>query len=90
MTMTMTAPAMKTSPVPSYCRRIGAAALLVAMADFLFYGQPAGISVFLFGTVLAGAVVAMHPAALSNSRVWRKPMALFAALLPLIENFSPL
>ena len=90
MTMTMTAPAMKTSPVPSYCRRIGAAALLVAMADFLFYGQPAGISVFLFGTVLAGAVVAMHPAALSNSRVWRKPMALFAALLPLIENVSPL
>jgi hypothetical protein len=75
---------------PSYCRRIGAAALLVVLADFLFYGQPAGISVFLFGIVLAGAVVAMHPAALSSGRVWLKPAALFAALLPLVENVSPL
>ncbi|KUM23720.1 hypothetical protein AU467_07645 [Mesorhizobium loti] len=74
----------------SYCRRIGAGVLLVALADFLFYGQPAGITVFLFGIVLAGAVVAMHPAALSDGRVWLRPLALFAGLLPLIENVSPL
>ena len=88
MTMiTATPPALLT---PSYCRRVGAAALLVVLADFLFYGQPAGITVFLFAIVLAGAVVAMHPAALSDSRVWLKPLALFAALLPLVENVSPL
>ncbi|WP_296738429.1 DUF4173 domain-containing protein [Mesorhizobium sp.] len=75
---------------PSYCRRIGAAALLVVLADFLFYGQPAGISVFLFAIVLAGAVVATHPAALSNGRVWLRPVALFVALLPLVENVNPL
>lgn len=78
------------SLAPSYCRRIGAAALLVVLADFLFYGQPAGISVFLFAIVLAGAVVATHPAALSNGRVWLRPVALFVALLPLVENVSPL
>jgi hypothetical protein len=32
----------------------------------------------------------VHPAALSSSRVWLKPLALFAALLPLVENVSPL
>ncbi|WP_348631738.1 DUF4173 domain-containing protein [Mesorhizobium sp. M1D.F.Ca.ET.234.01.1.1] len=89
-TMTMPAPTMKRSLAPSYCRRIGAGILLVALADFLFYGQPAGITVFLFGIVLAGAVVAVHPAALSDGRVWLRPLALFAALLPLIENVSPL
>lgn len=88
--MTMTESAMKAALTPSYCRRIGAGILLVALADFLFYGQPAGITVFLFGIVLAGAVVAMHPAALSDGRVWLRPLALFAALLPLIENVSPL
>lgn len=89
-TMTMTVPAMKTSPVPSYCRRVGAAVALVALADFLFYGQPAGITVFIFAIVLAAAVVAMHPTALNDVRVWLKPAALFAALLPLVENVSPL
>ncbi|MDX8494594.1 DUF4173 domain-containing protein [Mesorhizobium sp. VK22B] len=78
------------SLTPSYCRRVGAGILLVALADFLFYGQPAGITVFLFGMVLSGAVVAMHPAALSDGRVWLRPLALFAALLPLVENVSPL
>ncbi|RWA63316.1 DUF4173 domain-containing protein [Mesorhizobium sp.] len=78
------------SLTPSYCRRVGAAVLLVALADFLFYGQPAGITVFLFAIVLAAAVIAMHPAALSDGRVWLRPLALFAALLPLVENVSPL
>ncbi|MGX8011155.1 DUF4153 domain-containing protein [Mesorhizobium sp. ORM8.1] len=81
---------MNISLTPSYCRRISASVLLVALADFLFYGQPVGITVFIFAVVLAAAVVAMHPAALSNARVWFKPLALFAALLPLVDNVSPL
>jgi len=75
---------------PSYCSRFGVAVLLVALADFLFYGQPAGITVFLFALLIAAAVVAVHPAAFSDGRVWLKPAALFVALLPLAENVSAL
>ncbi|CCV04344.1 conserved membrane hypothetical protein [Mesorhizobium metallidurans STM 2683] len=75
---------------PSYCSRFGVAVVLAALADFLFYGQPAGINFFLFAILIAGAVVAVHPSALSDIRVWLKPAALLAALLPLIENVSVL
>ncbi|MFD1982090.1 DUF4173 domain-containing protein [Mesorhizobium newzealandense] len=75
---------------PSYCTRFGVAALLVALADFLFYGQPAGITVFLFAVLIAAAVVAVHPAAFSDGRLWIKPAALLVALLPLAENVSAL
>ena len=89
-TMTLPVPTLKASFTPSYCRRVGAGALLAALADFLFYGQPVGITVFIFAVLLAAAVVAMHPAALSNGRVWLKPVAQYAAHLPLVENVSPL
>ena len=75
---------------PSYCSRFGVAVLLVALADFLFYGQPVGITVFLFAILIAAAVVAVHPAAFSDGRVWIKPAALLVALLPLTENVSAL
>lgn len=75
---------------PSYCSRFGVAVLLVVMADFLFYGQPAGITIFLFAILVAAAVVAVHPAAFSDIRVWLKPAALLVALLPLAENVSAL
>ncbi|PDQ19489.1 hypothetical protein CN311_19265 [Mesorhizobium sanjuanii] len=73
---------------PSYCSRFGVAVLLAALADFLFYGQPAGINFFLFAMLIAGAVVAVHPSAFSDVRVWLKPTALLVALLPLAENVS--
>ncbi|TJV38273.1 MAG: DUF4173 domain-containing protein [Mesorhizobium sp.] len=75
---------------PSYCSRFGIALLLVVLADFLFYGQPVGITVLLFAILIAAAVVAVHPAAFSDSRVWLKPAALLVALLPLAENASAL
>ncbi|BCG77421.1 DUF4153 domain-containing protein [Mesorhizobium sp. 113-3-3] len=75
---------------PGYCSRFGVAVLLVVLADFLFYGQPADITVFLFAILIAAAVVAVHPAAFSDIRVWLKPAALLVALLPLAENVSPL
>lgn len=78
------------SAAPSYCARFGVAVLLVAQADFLFYGQPAGITVFLFAILIAAAVVALHPAAFSDGRLWIKPTALLVALLPLAENVSTL
>ncbi|CCV10558.1 DUF4173 domain-containing protein [Mesorhizobium sp. STM 4661] len=75
---------------PSYCSRFGVAVLLAALADFLFHGQPAGINFFLFAILIAGAIVAVHPSALSDIRVWLKPAALLVGLLPLIENVSAL
>ncbi|SDA51986.1 DUF4173 domain-containing protein [Mesorhizobium qingshengii] len=75
---------------PSYCSRFGVAVLLAALADFLFYGQPVGITVFLFAILIAAAVVAMHPAAFNDGRLWIKPAALLVALLPLTENVSAL
>ncbi|TGV52749.1 DUF4173 domain-containing protein [bacterium M00.F.Ca.ET.141.01.1.1] len=75
---------------PSYCSRFGVALLLVAIADFLFYGQPAGITVLLFAILIAAAVVAVHPAAFNDGKVWLKSAALLVALLPLAETASPL
>ncbi|TIT25417.1 MAG: DUF4173 domain-containing protein, partial [Mesorhizobium sp.] len=62
------------------------------LADFFFYGQPAGITWFLFGIALAAAVAALNPLSLaSNDRwLWIRPAALLCALLPLVENVSPL
>ncbi|MER8518473.1 DUF4173 domain-containing protein [Mesorhizobium sp. M0644] len=79
------------SAAPSYCSRFGVAVLLVALADFFFYGQPAGITLFLFGVAIAAASMALHPLDVFNDgRFWFKPVALFMALLPLVENVSAL
>lgn len=75
---------------PSYCARFGVAVLLAAQADFFFYGQPVGITLFLFGTTLAAAVAALHPSALSARGLWLGLAALLVGLLPLIENVSAL
>lgn len=74
---------------PSYCARFGVAVLLAVLADFFFYGQPVGITFFLFGVTLAAAA-APRPSALSTGRAWFKPVALLVGLLPLIENVSAL
>ncbi|MER9893186.1 DUF4173 domain-containing protein [Mesorhizobium sp. M0119] len=79
------------SAAPSYCSRFGVAVLLVALADFFFYGQPAGITLFLFGVAIAAASMALHPLGIFNDgRFWFKLVALFMALLPLVENVSVL
>lgn len=75
---------------PSYCARFGVAVLLAALADFFFYGQPVGITLFLFGITLAAAAAAIQPSALSVRGLWLGFAALLAGLLPLIENVSAL
>ncbi|MER9018446.1 DUF4173 domain-containing protein [Mesorhizobium sp. M0898] len=76
---------------PSYCNRFGVAVLLVALADFFFYGQPAGITLFLFGVAIAAASMALHPlGSFNDGKFWFKPVALLMALLPLVENVSAL
>ncbi|WP_352832800.1 hypothetical protein [Mesorhizobium sp. M0830] len=66
-----------TSPftaVLSCCSRFGVAVLLPALAEFLFYGQPAGITVFLFAFLLAARI------ALGKSNEW-----LLSANLPTLS-----
>jgi hypothetical protein len=75
---------------PSYCTRFGVAALLAALADFFFYGQPVGITLFLFGITLAAAAAGIQPLALSARGLWLALGGLLVALLPLIENVSAL
>lgn len=75
---------------PGTCARFGVAVLLAALADFFFYGQPVGITLFLFGMTLAAAAAAVQPSALSAGRAWFKPVALLVGLLPLVENVSAL
>jgi hypothetical protein len=80
---------------PSYCSRLGVAVLLVALADFFFYGQPVGITLFLFGIVVTVVTIAVHPLSLNSGafsagRFWFKPASLLVALLPLAENASAL
>ncbi|TIO06549.1 DUF4173 domain-containing protein [Mesorhizobium sp.] len=75
---------------PSYCARFGVAILLAALADFFFYGQPVGITLFLFGITLAAAAAAIQPSALSARGLWPGLGALLVALLPLVENVSAL
>ena len=73
---------------PGHGSRFGSAVLLVAVAEFLFYGEPAGIMVFLFAILIAA--VAVHPAAFSDGGPWLRPAALFVVLPPLAENVSVL
>ncbi|MGX7875852.1 hypothetical protein ACVDG5_026795 [Mesorhizobium sp. ORM6] len=75
---------------PGHGSRFGSAVLLVAVAEFLFYGEPAGIMVFLFAILIAAVVVAMHPAAFSDGGPWLRPAAPFVVLPPLAENVSVL
>ncbi|MER9774277.1 DUF4173 domain-containing protein [Mesorhizobium sp. M0220] len=79
------------TPAPSYCSRFGVAVLLVALADFFFYSQPAGITLFLFGVAIATTSMAVHPlGSFNDGRPWFKPVALLVALLPVAENVSAL
>ncbi|MER8829735.1 DUF4173 domain-containing protein [Mesorhizobium sp. M0938] len=75
---------------PSFCARFGVAVLLAALADFFFYGQPVGITLFLFGITLAAAAAAVQPSGLSARGLWLGLGALLVGLLPLIENVSAL
>ena len=68
--------------------RLGVALALTAAADFLLFDQPVGLSLMLFGALLAGAIVVVHPAAIGDRALIAKVGVAIAGLLPLIENIS--
>lgn len=66
------------------------AMLLVALADFLFFGRPIGVSLLIFCVVLTAEILVLHPVAARSRKVFLQLCLLAAALLPLAENVSPL
>ncbi|ESY64648.1 hypothetical protein X743_30710 [Mesorhizobium sp. LNHC252B00] len=72
--------------VPSCCSRFGVAVLLPALAEFLFYGQPAGITVFLFAFLLAAGIALGNPTngccrPIFRRYLWRS--------MPAVSSISP-
>lgn len=70
--------------------RIGIILLLTLAADFLLFRQPLGISVFIFTSLVAVAVIALHPRSPYPGSLPVKLAIAGAAVMPLAENVSPL
>lgn len=68
--------------------QLGAAALMVALADTLFYGHRLGLSLALFLAVLAGASACLNRIRAEPARRWHAAILLAAGLLPLIEDVN--
>jgi hypothetical protein len=74
----------------SLSARLSIALLLAAAADFLLFDQPLGLSLSLFGVLLAAAIVAVHPSAFGDHKQIAKVGLAVAGLAPLFENISGL
>jgi len=69
-------------------RRFAALAVLTAAADWLFYGQPLGISAALFALLIFAAATAAQGAHVRPKRLLRLLLLLTIALLPLATGFG--
>jgi hypothetical protein len=74
----------------SFPQRLCIAAAFAAVADFLLYDQPWGLSFAIFVALAGAAVVSAHPAMLARRALPLEAGMLFAAVAPLVENVSPL
>ena len=66
--------------------RLGACALLVVAADFLFYGHGVGWTAELFGFLLLGVTAIVNPAALHSRQGWMLFGICLALCLGLVET----
>lgn len=64
--------------------RLIVALALTAAADYLLFDQPLGLSLLLFGVLLAAAIVGVHPAAFGDRALIAKAAVAIVGLLPLI------
>ena len=74
----------------SFSARLGVALLLTTAADFFLFDQPLGLSLFLFGGLLAAAIIWVHPMAFGDRALVTKVGLAIAGLIPLLENVSGL
>jgi uncharacterized protein DUF4153 len=65
---------------------LGAAAVVTALADWLFYLRTPGISVAIFAVALCAAVLLTNPVRASRTGLVAAAAVLAAALLPVIED----
>jgi hypothetical protein len=70
--------------------KVGLALVLAALADWLFYGQRAGLSLALFAIAIAGVSVLFNHATLNLRRAMIGSAALAAGLVPVIEELNTL
>lgn len=68
--------------------QLAAAAVLVALADFLFYGHRLGISLALFLAALTLASACLNPIRAEASRRRHAAILIAAGLLPIIEDVT--
>lgn len=68
--------------------QLGAAALLVALADALFYGHRLGVSLALYLAVLAAAAMCLNKVRATTSTRWRAALLILIGLLPVIEDLN--
>ena len=63
---------------------------LAALADWLFYDQPVGITVVIFATALSACALLTNSAALDRGRLLPAGLVLLAGIVPAIENLNAL
>ncbi|MCO5070667.1 MAG: DUF4173 domain-containing protein [Rhizobiaceae bacterium] len=73
---------------PAFGAKLIAAVGLVAAADYLFFERPLGISVVVFLTLIAAAIILTAVPRSKRALAVRASGVLALALLPLIENVS--
>ena len=66
------------------------AAVIVGVADWLFYGHRLGLSAAIFLLVLAGASLIANPVTADPRRIAWTAAFLFLGLLPVVEDFNAL
>lgn len=65
------------------------AVALAALADWLFYGQPVGISAVAFSLALVGVSLLTNFTTLNHKRLLPAGLIVLAGLVPAIEEFNP-
>lgn len=77
-------------PIGRLAIQLTGAAALVALADFLFYGHRLGLSVALFLVALAAGSACLNTLRAGSARRMGAFLLLWAGLLPILEDVSPL
>jgi hypothetical protein len=76
------------SEIRTLLRSLAAAAVVTALADWLFYLHRPGISIVIFSVALAAAALATNKIRASRAELTLATAVLIAALLPAIEDFG--
>jgi hypothetical protein len=90
----MTDVSTSAAPVPAFfnttSRRLILAAILAAVADWLFYGHGLGVSLALFLMLVAALSLSTNPLAVDRRQALLGVALLVAGLLPIVESLNPL